>query len=105
MGGCASRPNTRQNSGHKRKNHKSGKRVGNITTSVPDLPLKRFSNAGNCVEEFTLSDFILHDFEKGASAPCLGSEASNMKFHVTQLQYQSHNQVDANGTYFLSLSS
>ncbi|XP_061369718.1 uncharacterized protein LOC133312520 [Gastrolobium bilobum] len=57
------------------------------------MPLKRVSNAGNRVGEFCLSDFVQMDFEKGARR----SEVSNMKFHLTQLQY--HSQIDANGKY------
>ncbi|XP_014492892.1 uncharacterized protein LOC106755290 [Vigna radiata var. radiata] len=96
MGSCASNPN-RKASGHKRRKHKSGKRRGNIPTSLPEMPLKRVSNAGSLVGDFNLSDFVNLDFENGASAPCRRSEVSNMKFHLTQLQY--HSQIDANGKY------
>ncbi|KAK7368173.1 hypothetical protein VNO80_10197 [Phaseolus coccineus] len=96
MGSCASNPN-RKGSGHKRRKHKSGKRRGNIPTALPEIPLKRVSNAGSLVGDFNLSDFVHLDFENGASAPCRRSEVSNMKFHLTQLQY--HSQIDANGKY------
>ncbi|KOM45907.1 hypothetical protein LR48_Vigan06g121300 [Vigna angularis] len=98
MGSCASNPN-RKASGHKRRKHKSGKRRGNIPTSLPEMPLKRVSNAGSLVGDFNLSDFVNLDFENGASAPCRRSEVSNMKFHLTQLQY--HSQIDANVMMFL----
>ncbi|TKY58920.1 hypothetical protein E2542_SST15995 [Spatholobus suberectus] len=85
MGGCASKPNRKRNV-HKRENKKSRKRKGNISTSLAEMPLKRLSNAG-----------IIHlDFEHGASATCRKSDVSNMKFHLTQLQYHSHSQ-NANG--------
>jgi len=96
MGSCASNPN-RKGSGHKRRKHKSGKRRGNIPTALPEMPLKRVSNAGSLVGDFNLSDFVHLDFENGASAPCRRSEVSNMKFHLTQLQY--HSQIDANGIH------
>ncbi|XP_027362355.1 uncharacterized protein LOC113869972 [Abrus precatorius] len=60
------------------------------------MPLKRVSNAGSRVGDFSLSDFVHMDFEKGASATCR-SEVSSMKIHLTQLQYHSHSQIDANG--------
>ncbi|XP_027913351.1 uncharacterized protein LOC114173272 [Vigna unguiculata] len=96
MGSCASNPNRKANSGHKRRKHKS-KRRGNIPTALPDMPLKRVSNAGSIVGDFNITDFVNLDFENGASAPCKRSEVSNMKFHLTQLQY--HTQIDANGKY------
>ena len=102
MGSCASNPTGKNSKSHKRKNHKSGKRRGNISTAVPDMPLKRISNAG--VGEFTLSDFVHLDFDKGASATCRRSEVSNKKFHLTQLQY-SHSQIDAKGIFPLPLLS
>ncbi|KAK7407400.1 hypothetical protein VNO78_09288 [Psophocarpus tetragonolobus] len=89
MGSCASNPN-RKGSGHKRRKQKSGKRRGNLPTALPEMPLKRVSNAGSLVGDFTLSDFVHLDFENGTSAPCRRSEVSNMKFHLTQLQYHSH---------------
>ncbi|KAL2349203.1 hypothetical protein Fmac_003203 [Flemingia macrophylla] len=98
MGSCASNPNGKGN-GHKRRKHKSGKRRGNIATTLPEMPFKRPSNAGSCVRDFSLTDFVHMDFENGASAPCRISEVSNMKFHLTQLQYHTHGQIDANGKY------
>ncbi|WVZ08530.1 hypothetical protein V8G54_021876 [Vigna mungo] len=95
MGSCASNPNTKV-SGHKKRKHKSGKRRGNIPTSLPEMPLKRVSNAESLVGDFNLSDFVNLDFENDASAPCRRSEVSNMKFHLTQLRY--HSQIDANGS-------
>ncbi|TKY69631.1 hypothetical protein E2542_SST05909 [Spatholobus suberectus] len=96
MGSCASNPNGKS-SAHKRRKHKSGKRRGNISTAIPE-PLKRVSNAGSRVGDFSLSDFVHLDFENGAPVPCRRSEVSNMKFHLTQLQYHSHS-LDANGKY------
>lgn len=88
MGSCASNPNGKGHGGHKRRKHK-GKRRGNISNTIPE-PLKRVSNAGSRVGDFSLSDFV---FENG------GPAVSNKKFHVTQVQYHSHSQIDANGKY------
>ena len=99
MGSCASKPNGKTN-GQKRRSHKSGKRGrGNIkiASTLPDMPLKRISNAGSRVGDFTLSDFVHLDFDKGGSATHRRSEVSNVTFHLTQVQY--HSQIDANGNY------
>ncbi|OIW21600.1 hypothetical protein TanjilG_06724 [Lupinus angustifolius] len=101
MGSCTSKPNGKKSSGHKRKNKKSSKRRGNINaaTSLPDVPLKRLSNAGSRVGDFPFGDYVNLDFERPSSATCRRSEVSNMKFHLTQLQYHSHTQIDANGKF------
>lgn len=103
IGGCASKPK-RKNNGHKRKTRKSRKRGRSISTSLPDMALKRLSNAGNPVRDFSLSDFVNPDFDKGASATSRRSEVSNMKFHLNKLQYHNHSQIDANGIFSLPLS-
>lgn len=96
MGSCASKPNGKANR-QKRRSYKSAKRRGNISSALPDTPLKRISNAGSRVGDFSIGDFVHLDFEKGASATCRRSEVSNVKFHLTQVQY--HSQIDANGKY------
>ncbi|KAL1317657.1 protein ENHANCED DISEASE RESISTANCE 2 isoform X2 [Arachis ipaensis] len=91
MGSCASNPTGKKGGkNHKRKNHKNGKRRGNMATAIPvDMPpLKRLSNAG-VGADFTLSDYIQMEIDKG------GAKRSDKKIHVTQLQY--HTQIDANG--------
>ncbi|XP_019429736.1 PREDICTED: uncharacterized protein LOC109337257 [Lupinus angustifolius] len=100
MGSCTSKPNGKKSSGHKRKNNKSSKRRGKSSNAaIPDMALKRVSNAGNRVGEFTLGDFVNLDFDRPSSATCRRSEVSNMKIHLTQLQYHSHTQIDANGKF------
>ncbi|XP_004490125.1 uncharacterized protein [Cicer arietinum] len=97
MGSCASKPNGKSNA-QKRRSHKSGKRRGNISSALPEMPLKRVSNAGgNRVGDFSLSDFVHLDFDKAGSTTCRISEVSNGKFHLTQLQY--HSQIDTIGKY------
>lgn len=97
MGSCASKPNGKSNA-QKRRSHKSGKRRGNISSALPEMPLKRVSNAGgNRVGDFSLSDFVHLDFDKAGSTTCRISEVSNGKFHLTQLQY--HSQIDTIGIF------
>jgi len=100
MGSCGSKPNGKSK-GHKRRSHKSGKRRGNVSSALTELPLKRVSNAGNRVGDFNLSEFVHLDFDKGGSATCRRSEVSNVKFHLTQVQY--HSQIDTNGNFFAPL--
>ncbi|KAK9276621.1 hypothetical protein L1049_006157 [Liquidambar formosana] len=69
---------------------RSRKCRGNISTSIPDVPMKRISDAGNCVR-----DFGHVDFEKGAATTCKISEVSNMTFHLTQLHANGPCQEDA----------
>ncbi|XP_062162025.1 uncharacterized protein LOC133869065 [Alnus glutinosa] len=95
MGGCASKPNRRVNTPRKyfrrcRKGH------GKISTSISDIPIKGIGDAGNCVRDFAVSEFVHLDFEKGATTTCKRSEVSNRTFHLTQLQWN-HSQIDANG--------
>ncbi|KAK4263521.1 hypothetical protein QN277_028917 [Acacia crassicarpa] len=91
MGGCASKLK-RKGKTHRRNKHKHGNVLGNMPTGVADMPLKRLSSAGNHVGDFSFSDFVHLDFDKGQR-----SEVSNMTFHLTQLQYHSHSQMDVNG--------
>ncbi|KAF7828013.1 DUF1336 family protein [Senna tora] len=98
LGGCASKSKEKSKT-RWRNRHKHGKSQGkgNIPTVVPDMPMKRLSNGGSHVGDFSLGDLVHLDFEKGASTTCRRSEVSNMTFHVTQLQYHSHSQIDGNG--------
>ncbi|OIW02157.1 hypothetical protein TanjilG_02381 [Lupinus angustifolius] len=100
LGSCTSKPNGKKSSGNKRKNHKSSKWRGkNSNAPLPDAPLKRLSNAGSRVGDFAIGDFVNLDFERPSSATCRRSEVSNVKIHLTQLQYHSHTQIDANGIF------
>ncbi|KAK7274879.1 hypothetical protein RIF29_15980 [Crotalaria pallida] len=102
MGSCTSRPNgkkSKSSGNNKRKTQKSSKRRGNVNSPIPEVPLKRLSNAGSRVGDFSLEDFVNLEFERPSSATCRRSEVSNMKIHLTQLQYHSHTQIDANGNY------
>ncbi|PON79603.1 hypothetical protein PanWU01x14_008350 [Parasponia andersonii] len=97
MGGCVSRPNRRIKTCRNGRGRSGGKRRGIISTSIPDVPIRRISDAGNCVRDFGVSDFVHLGFEKGAATTaCKRSEVSNMTFHLTQLQWN-HGQVDPNG--------
>lgn len=100
MGGCVSTTNGRIKSCRKHL-HKSSKRCGKISTSIPDVPIKRLSDAG--IRDFALREFVHLDFENGAATTCKRSEVSRKAFHLTQLQWN-HSQIDANGTLFPSIS-
>lgn len=96
MGGCVSTASRKT-----RKNvRKSGKRRGKVSTSIPDVPIKRFSDSA--IGDY-ISEYVHLEFEKGAATTCRRSEASNKTFHLTQLQWN-HSQIDANGLFFPSTS-
>ncbi|KAF7809078.1 DUF1336 family protein [Senna tora] len=85
MGICSSSPG-RKTRTHKRR-HRFGRRRGSASASHSELPLKGLVNAaGGRVGDYP-GEFVHLDFEKG----------TNRKFHLTQLQYHSHSQIDANG--------
>ncbi|XP_065860510.1 uncharacterized protein [Euphorbia lathyris] len=95
MGGCVSTNNNpKRTRPHRRRFKKSSKSCGKISSSMGDVPITRFSNAG--IGDFALSEFVHLDFEKGAATTCRRSEASNKNFHLTQLQWN-HSQIAANG--------
>ncbi|KAJ0253373.1 Beta-hexosaminidase [Hirschfeldia incana] len=84
MGGCISSQKKFSNKLHQKK-HKHGGRPGKcrskISASMPDVPMKRMSNA-------SVRDFVHLDFEKGAAKMmCKRAEMTNANFHMTQLQW------------------
>ena len=79
MGGCISKSNKRITPSRKI-GRRLGKHRGRILASIPDVPIKRISDAENCVGDFVVGK---------------RSEVSNMTIHLTQLQWN-HSQVDAN---------
>ncbi|KAH0913224.1 hypothetical protein HID58_036545 [Brassica napus] len=84
MGGCVSSQRKISNKLHQKK-HKHGGRHGKsrskISASMPDVPMKRMSNA-------SVRDFVHLDFEKGAAKMmCKRAEMTNANFHLTQLQW------------------
>ena len=103
MGGCVSvYCEKAQPKPHKRQFGRFRKRHGKITTSIPDVSMKRLSDAGSHVTDFAVSEYVHLDFEKGASTTCKRSDMSNMTFHLTQLQWN-HSQIDVNGLFYPSL--
>ncbi|XP_028762060.1 uncharacterized protein LOC114720569 [Neltuma alba] len=88
MGICSSTSN-RKTRTHKRRT-RFGRRRTHATAALPalpalpDVPLKG---------DYPHGDFVHFDFDKGRI-----SNVSNRKFHLTQLQYHSHSQLDPNGT-------
>ncbi|CAA7045525.1 unnamed protein product [Microthlaspi erraticum] len=88
MGGCVSSQRKISNKlqQKKQKYGKSGKCRSKISASMPDVPMKRMSNAS--VRDFAMSEYVHLDFEKGAAKMmCKRAEMSNSNFHVTQLQW------------------
>ncbi|KAK8604335.1 hypothetical protein V6N13_099280 [Hibiscus sabdariffa] len=100
MGGCVSVHGQKaQCRSHKRRFGRFYRRHGKITSSIPDVCVKRMSDdAGSHMSDFAGSEYVHLDFEQGASTTCncKRSEMSNMSFHLTQLQWN-HSQMDANG--------
>ncbi|GMI99876.1 hypothetical protein like AT1G13970 [Hibiscus trionum] len=99
MGGCISlRSEKAQSRSHKKRSIRFCKRHGKIASSIPDVCVKRMSDAGSHMTEIAVSEYVHLDFDKGASTTCncKRSEMSNMSFHLRQLQWN-HSQMDANG--------
>ncbi|KAF9623494.1 hypothetical protein IFM89_003110 [Coptis chinensis] len=92
MGGCVSTPNRKIKPLRKCPKSKFGRRK--VSTSTHDVPKKRKSDARKPTD-FSLSEYVRVDFEKGETTTCRRSEVSNSQFHVTQLQW-SHSQIDSN---------
>ncbi|KAF4396366.1 hypothetical protein G4B88_019166 [Cannabis sativa] len=97
MGACVSKSNRRIVASRNGCRRSSGKRRGIISTSIPDVPIRRVSDAGNRVRDFDVSELVHLGFKKGdATTTRKRSEVSNMKIHLAQLQWN-HAQVDPNG--------
>ncbi|KAF6171764.1 hypothetical protein GIB67_007285 [Kingdonia uniflora] len=95
MGSCVSTPIVKEKIKSRRKySLKFRKSRGKFSTSVSTAPSKRISDAGR-LTDFSLSEFVHIDLENGATTTCRRSEASNIKYHLTQLQWH-HSQIDAN---------
>ncbi|KAH0877393.1 hypothetical protein HID58_064787 [Brassica napus] len=94
MGGCVSSQRKLSNKLQQKKHNKHGGRSSQcrsrISASMPDVPMKRMSNA-------SVRDFVHLDFEKGAAKMmCKRAEMSNANFHMTQLQWNCSSQIDGN---------
>lgn len=92
MGSCVSKSNRIKalpGKYHRRRKHRGGR----ISTSMPDVPMRRLSDVG--VRDFAVSEFVHLDFEKGGTNSCRRSVS---KIHVTQLQWN-HSQIEANGKF------
>nr|DAD34960.1 TPA_asm: hypothetical protein HUJ06_005600 [Nelumbo nucifera] len=97
MGGCVSTPNKRTRPRRKQSRRCNKFRVKN-SALVSDIPQKRINDSGNHLTDFSVSEFVHVNFEKGQTTKCRRSEVSNATFHLTQLQWH-HSQVDPNGTF------
>ncbi|KAF2554903.1 hypothetical protein F2Q68_00013337 [Brassica cretica] len=75
---------------HNKHGGRSSQCRSRISASMPDVPMKRMSNA-------SVRDFVHLDFEKGAAKMmCKRAEMSNSNFHMTQLQWNCSSQIDGN---------
>lgn len=91
IGGCASNPNRKRNSIHKREKKHFRKRKGSVSTSPAALPVRRSSNAGSRVGDFPFFDSM--DSENAAPTTYRKSDVSNKKF------YHSHSKKHLNGMF------
>lgn len=92
MGGCISKSNKRFKT-HKKYFQRSGKCCRNKSYSAPVAPIERLSDAGNCARDFSESEFVSLDLQKGSRIPSRKSDASNLTF---QLPWN-RSQIDASG--------
>lgn len=97
MGGCYSTP-FQTTKPRRRRRHRFRKIRGRrrVPTSAPDASMKRISDAGSRVADYSVSKIVHMEFENGETTTCRRSEVSNGTFHVTQLEWH-HSQSDANG--------
>lgn len=72
------------------------KRHARITSSIRSGAKKRNSDAGAKVTDYSYSEYVHKDLEKGSTTTCRRSDFSNGSFHVTQLQWHQC-QHDADG--------
>ncbi|ESQ35425.1 hypothetical protein EUTSA_v10007430mg [Eutrema salsugineum] len=96
MGGCVSSQRKLSNKlqQKKQKRGRSTKCRSKISASMPDVPMKRMSNAS--IRDFAVNEYVHLDFEKGAAKMmCKRAEMSNANFHLTQLQWNC-SQIDGN---------
>ncbi|KAI5340931.1 hypothetical protein L3X38_020205 [Prunus dulcis] len=101
MAGCMSTPSKTIKS---RKIHcqRVIKRHKKATCSASDSTKKRNtsfkkinSDAGDCMSDYAVSEFVHVDFENGATTTHRRSKVPNSTFHLTQLQWH-HSQYDLN---------
>lgn len=95
MGGCTSKL-SRNLKAYRKYSSRFGKRRSKISATIPDVNIKAIGDSRNHARDFSVSEFVHLDFEKGAATNRARSEVSNMTFHLKQLQW-SHGQIDANG--------
>lgn len=96
MGGCVSASSRRIKSQQRKYLTKPCKFRSETATAIYGTGSNPFINdTGNHLADFTLSEIVHVDFEKGSRSGTR-TELSNLKFHLTHLQ-QSHSQIDGDG--------
>lgn len=96
MGGCVSKPKRTIKQRRKRRHHFGKRNVKISSSSISEGTKKKSSDAGACLTDYAVSEFVRMDFEKGETTTCMRSEVANATFHLTQLQWHC-SQCDSNG--------
>lgn len=89
MGGCVSTNNKRIKEHPKCPRPSKSRR-----RSISGLAKRRRSDARKGTD-FSVSEYVHVNFEKGETTTCRRSEVSNSQYHVTQMQWH-HTQIDSN---------
>ncbi|XP_020219120.1 uncharacterized protein LOC109802249 [Cajanus cajan] len=98
MGGCIS-VHANAIKAPKKLRRRMTKRRPKISNSVPNaIIVKRNSNAGARVADYSVSEFVHMDFENGATTTCRRSQVSNSAFHLTQLEWH-HSLYDTDANF------
>ncbi|XP_020416115.1 uncharacterized protein LOC18784335 [Prunus persica] len=101
MAGCMSTPSKTIKSRKKHcqqviKRHKKATCSASDSTKKRNTSFKKInSDAGDCMSDYAVSEFVYVDFENGATTTHRRSKVPNSTFHLTQLQWH-HSQYDLN---------
>ncbi|XP_022951730.1 uncharacterized protein LOC111454471 [Cucurbita moschata] len=96
MGSCPSKL-SRNLKAYRKYSSRFGKRRSKITAAIPEVKIKAITDSRSHARDFTVSEFVHLDFEKGGANNRARSEVSNVTFHLKQLQWN-HSQIDSTGS-------
>ena len=102
MGSCPSKL-SRNLKAYRKYSSRFGKRRSKITAAIPEVKIKAITDSRSHARDFTVSEFVHLDFEKGGANNRARSEVSNVTFHLKQLQWN-HSQIDSNGIFASALN-
>ncbi|BBH00284.1 hypothetical protein Prudu_010234, partial [Prunus dulcis] len=84
------------------KRHKKATCSASDSTKKRNTSFKKInSDAGDCMSDYAVSEFVHVDFENGATTTHRRSKVPNSTFHLTQLQWH-HSQYDLNDDFPLA---